>query len=167
MLSFTGAWISFPKLFSQFESRAPVVSGGGREQAMRARPLELPGTGVDAAVAAATPFATGELASITWPTDQKAEWKIGFARKGGNAEVPVADGTATASPPPPQQPETLARTMRRWHDGTGMGPLWQIIIFLGGIIPALLSITGTIIWWRARKPRIKVKNHRRPAATAT
>ena len=47
--------------------------------------------------------------------------------------------------------------MRRWHDGTGMGPVWQIVIFLGGIIPALLSVTGIIIWWRARKPRTKAQ----------
>jgi uncharacterized iron-regulated membrane protein len=167
MLSFTGAWISFPKVFGQFESRPAASPGGNREQARRARPLELPNTGVDAAGAAAKPFAPRNLASNGGPTDQKAEWKIGFARKGGNAEVPVSDATASASPPSPPQPETIARTMRRWHDGTGMGPVWQVIIFLGGILPALLSVTGTIIWWRARKPRTKVRNHRRSAAAAS
>ena len=45
----------------------------------------------DQAVAAAQPHATGKLMSISWPTDQKAEWKIGFARQGGPAEVVVAD----------------------------------------------------------------------------
>ena len=160
MLSFTGAWISFPKLFGQFESR-PAPAGPGREQALRARPLETPTQTVDAAVAAARPYATGALASVTWPTEQKAEWKIGFGRSGGNALVPVDDRTATASPAPPSQPETLARTMRRWHDGTGMGPVWQVIIFLGGIIPALLSVTGIIIWWRARKPRQKALDYQR------
>jgi uncharacterized iron-regulated membrane protein len=54
--------------------------------------------------------------------------------------------------------------MRRWHDGTGMGLGWQIVIFLGRIIPAILSITGIIIWWRARKPRSKVAAHRRALA---
>jgi uncharacterized iron-regulated membrane protein len=34
-----------------------------------------------------------------------------------------------------------------------MGLVWQVVIFLGGIIPALLSVTGIIIWWRARKAR--------------
>jgi len=43
--------------------------------------------------------------------------------------------------------------MRRWHDGTDMGPLWQALIFLGGTIPALLSVTGIVIWWRARQRR--------------
>ena len=160
MLSFTGAWISFPKVFGQFESR-PAPAGPSREQAIRARPLERPGLSVDAAVVAARPHATGALASVAWPTDQKAEWKIGFARKGGNAIVPVDDRTAGASPAPPPQPETLARAMRRWHDGTGMGPVWQIVIFLGGLIPALLSVTGIIIWWRARRPRQKARDYQR------
>lgn len=164
MLSFTGAWISFPKLFGQFESRPPANAGANRETALRARPLANPASSVDQAVASAKPFATGELASISWPTDQKAEWKIGFVRKGGTAEVSVADRTGSVKPPSPPQPETLARTMRRWHDGTGMGAVWQIVIFLGGIIPALLSVTGIIIWWRARKPRARAVAYRQTTA---
>jgi uncharacterized iron-regulated membrane protein len=42
-----------------------------------------------------------------------------------------------------------------------MGVIWQVVIFLGGIIPALLSVTGLIIWWRARQAR------RRSRATMT
>lgn len=163
MLSFTGAWISFPKVFGQFESR-PAPSAANREQAQRARPLDRPALSINAALAAAQAHATGPLASIAWPTDRKAEWKIGFVRKGGNAVVTVDDGTASARPAPPLQPETLARTMRRWHDGTGMGPVWQALIFLGGIIPALLSVTGVIIWWRARGPRQKARDYQRLAA---
>ncbi|HEX6218541.1 MAG TPA: PepSY-associated TM helix domain-containing protein, partial [Sphingomicrobium sp.] len=153
------------KVFSQFESR-PAPSAPGREQAARARPLEQPGLTVDAAVVAAQAHSTSDLVSIAWPTDQKAEWKVGFARKGGNAIVPVDDRTASATPAPPPQPETLARTMRRWHDGTGMGLAWQIVIFVGGIIPALLSVTGIIIWWRARKPRQKARDYQRLMAEA-
>jgi len=164
MLSFTGAWISFPKVFGMFESRPPAATD--RERAMRAKPLEQTATAVDAAVAAAKPYATGALVSVAWPTDQKAEWKVGFDRKGGPAIAKVDDRSARASAPPPPQPETLARTMRRWHDGTGMGPVWQIVIFVGGLIPALLSITGIIIWWRARAPRQKAKDYRRLAGAS-
>ena len=165
MLSFTGAWISFPKVFSQFESR-PAAPAPNREQAMRARPLEATATDVGSVLAAARPHATGPLASIGWPTDQKPEWRVSFDRKGGPAVVTVSDATAQAEPPKPPQPETLARTMRRWHDGTGMGPVWQIVIFVGGIIPALLSVTGTIIWWRARRPRGRSRAYRQASATA-
>jgi len=101
--------------------------------------------------------------SISWPTDQKAEWKIAYRGEGGPAEVVVADATATAEPPKPPQPETLARLMRRLHDGTGMGPVWQTIIFLGGIVPALLSVTGIIIWLRSRRPRQKARDRERLA----
>ena len=164
MLSFTGAWISFPTLFGQFESRPSPAGGASREAAARARPLASPATGVDQALAAAGPFATGALTAISWPTDQKAEWKVAFDRRGGAAEVMVADKDGRVTPPVAARPETLARTMRRWHDGTGMGAAWQIIIFLGGIIPALLSVTGIIIWWRARKPRARATAYRRAAA---
>ena len=54
--------------------------------------------------------------------------------------------------------------MRRWHDGTGMGPVWQAIIFLGGIIPALLSVTGIIIWWRSRGARARAQDYRQNGA---
>ena len=161
MLSFTGAWISFPKVFGQFEARPAPAGGPNREAAARARPLAAPATGIDQALAASRPFGTGALTTINWPTDQKAEWKIAYDRKGGPAEVVVADKGGKITPPSPPKPETIARTMRRWHDGTGMGTAWQIIIFLGGIIPALLSVTGIIIWWRARKPRAKAIAHRR------
>lgn len=162
MLSFTGAWISFPKVFGVFEAR-PAPSQQNRAQAMRARPLAETETTVDRAVELAKAHATGPLATVSWPTDQKPEWKIAYQRPGGPAEVTVVDGKESVTPPKSPQPETLARTMRRWHDGTGMGPVWQTIIFLGGIVPALLSITGIVIWWRARSPRQRAKDQQRLA----
>ncbi len=150
MLSATGAWISFPSVFSAFESSAsPGGPGGGGP----AQPLETPQTSSDAALAAARPLASGPLLSIGWPTDRSPQWTVQFETDGPPAEVKVSDADATALPPEPPRPETLARTMRRWHDGTEMGVVWQVVIFLGGIVPALLSVTGIIIWWRARKRR--------------
>ena len=168
MLSFTGVWISFPQFFSQFTTQASAQKGGGNDRArqMRARPLEAPAMKPDAALAAAQPHATGRLVSTTWPTDQAPEWKVSFAREGGPAEVNVADAGGEVTPPKPPQPETLARTMRRWHDGTGMGLVWQVIIFVGGIIPALLAVTGIIMWLRTRGWRgeiAKRKRQRQPA----
>jgi uncharacterized iron-regulated membrane protein len=154
MLSFTGVWISFPQFFSQFtESASGRQAGGDRMSRLRAAPLEAPSLDATAAVAAAQPFATGRLMSIGWPTDQAAEWRVSFSREGSPAEVKVSDTTGEATSPPPPRPETFARTMRRWHDGTGMGPVWQTVIFIGGIIPALLAVTGILIWLRTRRRR--------------
>jgi uncharacterized iron-regulated membrane protein len=152
MLSFTGAWISFPGVFGAFEASQPKAGGAppDRARALRARPLAQTAMTADAALAAAQPEATGRLLTIAWPTDQDGKWKIGFAREGGPAEVTVADAGGAVKPPGPARPESNARLMRRLHDGTNMGAIWQTIIFLGGIIPAILAATGIVMWLRSR-----------------
>lgn len=169
MLSFTGFWISFPSVFSGFEAGQPKAKGApptDRARAMRARPLERTALTADSALAAASPHATGHLVTLTWPTDQASSWKIAFARRGGPAEVEIADSTGKVTPPRPPRPETLARTMRRWHDGTGMGRIWQVVIFIGGIVPALLAITGIMMWLRSRGWRAALARRRRAGRLA-
>jgi len=147
MLSFTGVWISFPAVFGGASPPAKA--------ALAAPPQPLAETRLtpDAALAAARPHGTGPLVSIAWPTDRAPQWTIAFRRAGGNAEVKVDEATGRAAPPSPARAETTARTMRRWHDGTGMGLTWQIVIFVGGIVPALLAATGIVMWLRTRKWR--------------
>jgi uncharacterized iron-regulated membrane protein len=164
MLSFTGAWISLPGLFSRFETSQPAPQGAApadRARAMRDRPIVDPGVSADAALAAARTHAGGALLSLTWPTDQSRTWKAAFARPGGQTEVEVAYATGDAKPPRPPRPETRARLMRRLHDGTGMGWVWQAIIFLGGLVPAALAVTGIIMWVRSRGWRAKLRRGRR------
>jgi uncharacterized iron-regulated membrane protein len=174
MLSFTGFWISFPSVFGAFESSTPrgegKAKGKGKQEAppdrmraMRAQPLAATATSADAALAAARPHATGALVSVTWPTDQSSQWKVSFAREGGPAEVSIEDEGGEVTPPRPPRPETRARLMRRLHDGTGMGVVWQILIFLGGIIPAILSVTGIVMWLRSRGWRAELAKKRKNA----
>jgi len=167
ILSFTGFWISFPSVFGMFEPAAAQQKGPppNREAAMRARPLGRTATTAEAALTAAQPHATGPIVSITWPTDQAPEWRIAYEREGGPAEVAVADGSAQVMPPRPPRPETRARFMRRLHDGTGMGLAWQIVIFIGGIIPALLAITGIVMWLRSRGWRSALDKKRKARLT--
>jgi uncharacterized iron-regulated membrane protein len=37
-----------------------------------------------------------------------------------------------------------------------MGVLWQTIIFLGGLAPAVLGVTGILMWLRTRSWRANV-----------
>ena len=122
----------------------------------------LPRQSVDQAASAAQSAASGRITNIAWPTDKKPEWTVMVKGKGAPTEVKVQDLDARTRLSP-RKPETLARTMRRIHDGTGMPLAWQIIIFVGGILPAILAVTGVLMWLRTRRRRDK---YRRAAAFA-
>lgn len=168
VLSLTGAWISFPAFFGSLTGNTPPQRPGGpdRMALMRAQPLTETALTPDIALASAQAVAPGRPASIAWPTDLKAEWTVAIASgKGRPTEVKVDDasGTAKAGEARPPAQGGIARTMRKIHDGTDMGLVWQIIIFLGGILPAILAITGIIMWWRARGWRGDLATRRKRA----
>ncbi|WP_242184623.1 PepSY-associated TM helix domain-containing protein [Sphingomonas sp. CARO-RG-8B-R24-01] len=169
MLSLTGVWIAFPQVFAG-------IGGGGTGPGARgpggpgARPLvlERPSLPLDAVLSRAGSVTPGNIARVEWPTDRKPEWKVQFAGSTPAAvtvTVAVDDATGRVKPARPER-ETLARTMRRLHDGTRMGFAWQLLVFLGGILPAVLAVTGIIMWWRARgwKAALKAKQRARVAA---
>jgi uncharacterized iron-regulated membrane protein len=60
----------------------------------------------------------------------------------------------------------VASTMRHMHDGTSMGTVWRVIITLGGLAPAVLGITGTLMWLRTRRWRARPVQRRPEARTA-
>jgi uncharacterized iron-regulated membrane protein len=162
-LSLTGAWISFPQFFGTM-SGAQAQKGPDRAAMARAKPLEAPKTSIDTAIASAQAALPGDVAMIAWPTDLKPEWTVTIGT-GAGRQVKVDDATGAAKTSPPPKEDT-ARLMRRIHDGTRMGFLWQAIIFLGGLLPAILGVTGVIMWWRARrwKGELKAKQRARAAA---
>lgn len=177
ILSATGVWISFPKIFSTFDAPR-AESGGGksgskkggdkkrepsRAQRMAAQPLTAPTISLGQAVTLANSAAPGRIARIGWPTDVEPEWTIALGPDKREAQTEVKIDAASGSvdiKPPKQEGESLSRLMRRIHDGTDMGIVWQILVFLGGILPAILSVTGIIMWWRTRGWRAKVKARR-------
>ncbi len=63
----------------------------------------------------------------------------------------VPDGGQT------RRPDEISPLMRRIHDGAGMSVAWQAIIFVGGLAPALLGISGVVMWLRRRARRRAVQ----------
>ena len=146
VLSLTGAWIAFPGVF-----------GGGRAPGRPAArssvlPIAAPLTSPDAVLAAVRRAGVERVGTIAWPaSDGAPQWTIAAGRR--TLTLNDGDGTIASAPTRPHGGTGLAGTMRRIHDGDSMGPVWQAIIFLAGIAPAALAVTGIIMWWRARRWR--------------
>ncbi|MCP3734668.1 PepSY domain-containing protein [Sphingomonas sp. RP10(2022)] len=155
VLSLTGVWISFPGVFGGRD--AGPQRGPDRAAMMRALPLAAPAQPVDAVLARAAAVVRGPFRSIAWPTTLSADWTVSFA---DGRQVKVADDGGVAVAVAARRPGGAARWMRRIHDGEGMGGVWQLVIFAGGILPAVLAVTGIIMWWRARGWRAKVQAKR-------
>lgn len=165
VLSLTGVWISFPAFFGALTGEVRPRGGGPDRAAMaRARPVETPAQDVAAVIARAGALAGGApLRSVAWPTDRSPDWTVRYGR---GQEIKVADDTGVPTAAAARPQGGVARLMRRIHDGTDMGIVWQVVIFLGGIIPALLAVTGIIMWWRARGWKADLAARQRARRTA-
>ena len=162
VLSLTGVWISFPAFFATLIG-TPPARGPDRAALARALPVASPAQDIAAVIARATPLGGGvPLRTVAWPTDRSPDWTVSYE---GGAQVKVADDTGTPSAAPVRPQNGIARLMRRIHDGSGMGIVWQVVIFLGGILPALLAGTGVVMWWRARSWKAALAARREAAAT--
>lgn len=156
VLALTGAWISFPNV-------AAVLSGEDRARAtarlagMLAPPLARPALAIDTVVARARPLApAAPLRTIILPTERSADWTLAYDTQ-PMLTVAVADDSGVAArglaPGSVAGGSSVGQIVRRVHDGTGMGRVWNGVIVLAGIAPALLGITGVALWWRRRATR--------------
>lgn len=170
ILSATGVWISFPAWFAGFEAQSAQRGGGGGGDGGPGRfapPLEVPQATLQSAIAKAEAAGGGTATLVGWPTEAKPEWSIELLDGTTPAKVSVsAEDHVAKVESRGEEPETVARLMRRIHDGNGFPLWWQIVVFLGGILPAALAVTGIIIWWRARKWRGDLADRRAMKAAA-
>lgn len=179
ILSLTGIYLSFPQqaraLFGVEEARPEGARGAG-ERARgaeggagrrvrgergggggRDRPLANPSLTIDdAAQRALNAAGTGsQLVQVTWPTGGRSpSWRVQL-RPAGVAEpvnyaVSDANGEARLRTSGQGIQDPLSRWMRRLHDGQNLPFWWKLIIFLGGLAPAILSLTGLVMWLQRR-----------------
>ena len=67
--------------------------------------------------------------------------------------VQVSEATGAVSPARQGGGDPFARAVRRVHEGEGWGPIWTVLVFVTGLAPALLGITGLIIWLSKQQRR--------------
>jgi uncharacterized iron-regulated membrane protein len=162
VLSLTGVYISFPQtsraVFGvEQKGPAPKQAQRGRVQAA---PLASPASGIDAENPGA------RISAITLPTEgERPSWRVQFAPAAEGAPaaaIEVADGSLKAKMDRGGAggrgaQDSLSRLMRTIHDGQQTPFIWQLIVFLGGVAPVVLAITGLVMWVRKqfRKARLR------------
>ena len=160
LLSLTGVYIAFPKTsHALFGVAAPQAPGGaGGRGGAQAAPLAHPTMNIDEVLKTAQVWAPGAKPSmIVLPTkgDEPA-WRIQYAGKPPKT-VRVYDAGGEAEPSRGQQQggqqDPVSKTMRDLHDGGGTGIVWQTIIFIAGIVPTVLGVSGIVMWLRRRERR--------------
>lgn len=152
MLSLSGVHIAFPRTAALLTGRPqPAQQAGPRF----APPLGKTHLTPDQAAAAAVQARPGaRLASLSWPTKGPAPaWRAELRGHGRPQAVQVADDTGAVSDAPRQGGDPFARAVRQMHEGEGWGPVWTVIVFVTGLAPALLGVTGVIIWLRKQQRR--------------
>jgi uncharacterized iron-regulated membrane protein len=161
-LALTGVYISFPQtsraLFGQ-----PTASAPQRPRIM-ASPLSHTALTIDEAVATAKAEAPdADLLSLTYPTaGRDPTWRVELQDGKTPKVLQVSDGDRAVKadsgrPTGRAGQDPVSRLMRQVHDGAGTGPVWQTIIFLAGLAPAVLGTTGVVMWLRSRKRKAKLQ----------
>jgi uncharacterized iron-regulated membrane protein len=152
VVSATGIYLGFPQqareLLASVAPMTPQQRGG-----FNAPLLGSPRVDIDRAVEIATASASGmRPAAIFLPAQQAQVWRIQLRSQASEElmTVTVDDRSGVASKVTPQSGDRIALWIRWIHEGSHSGVLWQILVFLCGVLPTGFAITGTMIWLRRR-----------------
>lgn len=159
LISLTGIYLAWPQqgreLLSSIAPMTEQQRGGPRAPIMAnttRSPAEI------FAVASARP--NSAVDSIAYPNPQTGAWRVRL-REAGKAEpvtLLINDRSGDVSVVQPLSGDRTASWIRWLHEGSHSGEIWRFVVFLSGIMPAVLGVTGILIWLRQRRQRALVKN---------
>jgi uncharacterized iron-regulated membrane protein len=152
VVSLTGIYLGFPQQGRQWlSSVAPMTAqqrGGFNAPLLRQTNLNA-----DSALAAALNAEPGtQAAAIFLPTQQAQSWRVQLRSENaaGVMTVMIDDRSGAANKVVPLSGDRAAQWIRWIHEGSNAGLLWQVLVFLCGVLPTAFMITGVLIWLRSR-----------------
>jgi uncharacterized iron-regulated membrane protein len=161
VVAFTGIYISFPLTARAIVEPSVPQSAPQPRPSGPAKPLSLTTLSGDEALSLVLSKA-GEADPLTLslPTETSSSWRVQMRTRETQElfNVNVDDQSREVKTPGPgaSTGDSLARLMRRIHDGNEMGFVWQLLVFLTGLMPATMATTGLIMWLRKRSRRSAV-----------
>ena len=159
VLSLTGVYISFPQTSHALFGAPPPPQRGGPGRF--APPIQARLSLAEAVGIAQAEMPGAAVADINVPAkSNEPVWRIGLKAPGAERPktVQVVDATGAVKPARRGEgeggggggPDPTSRLMRQVHDGHDMGIVWQLVITLAGAAPAVLGVTGVVMWLRRR-----------------
>lgn len=165
MLSFTGIFLAYPDA-----GRASVAAFGALSPSPRGveahesagRPIDVD-TAIDIARAL---YPRAAVLAVGLPMGQRGAYRINLREEGDAGARP---GTVVFVDPRTravlQRSDFATRTrgdafltaQRVLHEGHWLGPVGRALTFVAGLLPALLVVTGLMIWLRSRSRRHDAK----------
>jgi uncharacterized iron-regulated membrane protein len=167
LLSLTGMYIAFPQqshaLFGAPPPGPPRANAdmeggpakGGTGDRHHGDHAAMPAIDADQAVAAALAANLGaKLQVLTLPRRKAPAWKVEFTDDRPAVLVDAENAAVTPAPTEPvRRGDPISRWMRQTHEGEGYGDLLRWLSALTGLAPAILGVTGVILWWTKRQRR--------------
>jgi uncharacterized iron-regulated membrane protein len=155
VVSATGIYLGFPQqgrdLLTSVAPMTPPQRGG-----FAAPLMQRPELGIDrAAEIAAGALPGSQLAAVFMPTQQSGAWRVQL-REGQSERVStvmVEDRSGNARRVEPLSGDRIGQWIRWIHEGSHSGAIWQVLVFVCGVLPALFTVTGVLIWLRSRNAK--------------
>lgn len=162
LISLTGIYLAWPQQGrSVLSSVAPMTPQPPRGAGPGGGPLiDTPSRTPSDIHALATAHAGGKVELIGFPNMQGGMWRVRL-NIDGRAEpvtLTINDRSGEIKAIEPLAGDRVAFWIRWLHEGSHAGEVWRFIVFLSGIMPAMLGVTGILIWLRQRRQRALIRN---------
>lgn len=157
-LSLTGIYLAWPQqgrsVLSTFAPLTEQQRGGGGAQV-----IANPQRSLSEIYTTAATRPNSAVAAIFFPAPQTGAWRVQL-REDGRSEprtITINDRTGTVNVVDPLAGDRIAFWIRWLHEGSHAGEFWRLIVFVTGLMPAILGVTGILVWLRQRRQRALMK----------
>ncbi len=163
MLSFTGIWLAYPEggraALGAIAPVSPLIRNMQAPEGPRTGKLLTPDEAVNAAQSL---YPAAKVVSLGLPAGPRGTYRVNLREPGDGMALPSGGTTVFLDPSSGSVLKRMSpseRTggdkflvmQRLLHNGDALGAIGRLAIFVVGLLPALLAVTGTMMWLRQRR----------------
>jgi uncharacterized iron-regulated membrane protein len=151
LLSFTGIWLAYPNALGsprnpQVAAEAPAAQGS-KAGAKRLAPD-------DAVRIALEAYKEAKIVSVGFPGGPSGTYRVNLRHEARPVSVFVDPGSGKVLRRMDASTQTSGDRFNAWqrklHAGDAFGGLWRWLLVATGVLPAILAISGLLLWLRRR-----------------